>query len=98
MRVAQDRAYQNAQVNSDRQNAKLEHDKALNRVFFICLSLSEAIVSSYLGSKKPGQVSAHGAAEPGDCLRTVQREAPSQRTEIPLPQGVQTAAGIITQG
>ncbi len=31
-RVAQDRAYQNAQANSDKQNAKLEHDKALNRV------------------------------------------------------------------
>lgn len=31
-RVAQDKAYQNAQANSDRQNAKLEHDKALNRV------------------------------------------------------------------
>lgn len=31
-RVAQDKAYQNAQTNSDKQNAKLEHDKALNRV------------------------------------------------------------------
>ncbi|WP_394866126.1 type I restriction endonuclease subunit R [Klebsiella pneumoniae] len=31
-RVARDKAYQNAQVNSDRQNAKLEHDKALHRV------------------------------------------------------------------
>ena len=31
-RVALDRAYQNAQRNSDKQNAKLEHDKALNCV------------------------------------------------------------------
>jgi len=31
-RVAQDRAYQNAQANSDKENARLEHDKALNRV------------------------------------------------------------------
>lgn len=31
-RVAQDKAYQNAQQNSDKQGAKLEHDKALNRV------------------------------------------------------------------
>jgi hypothetical protein len=31
-RVAQDKAYQNAQANSDKQNAKLEHDSALNRV------------------------------------------------------------------
>lgn len=31
-RVAQDKAYQNAQQNSDKQGAKLEHDRALNRV------------------------------------------------------------------
>ena len=30
--MAQDKAYQNAQANSDKQNAKLEHDKALKRV------------------------------------------------------------------
>ena len=37
-RVAQDKAYQNAQANSDKQNAKLEHDKALNRVILELLS------------------------------------------------------------
>lgn len=37
-RVAQDKAYQNAQQNSDKQNAKLEHDKALNRVVLEMLS------------------------------------------------------------
>ena len=31
-RVAADEAYQNAQTNSDRQNARIEHDKALGRV------------------------------------------------------------------
>jgi type I restriction enzyme, R subunit len=31
-RVAQDKAYQNAVRHSDKQNAKLEHDKVLNRV------------------------------------------------------------------
>jgi type I restriction enzyme R subunit len=31
-KVAADRAYQNAQRNSDRQNARIEHDKALQRV------------------------------------------------------------------
>jgi type I restriction enzyme R subunit len=31
-RVSQDRAYQNAIRNSDRQNARIEHDKALGRV------------------------------------------------------------------
>ena len=29
--VAEDRAYQNAKVNSDRQNARIEHDRALER-------------------------------------------------------------------
>ncbi len=37
-RVAQDKAYQNAVLNSDKQNAKLEHDKALNRVVLELLS------------------------------------------------------------
>lgn len=37
-RVAQDKAYKNAQTNSDKQNAKLEHDKALNRVVLELLS------------------------------------------------------------
>lgn len=37
-RVAQDKAYQNAQSNSDKQNAKLEHDKALNRVVLELIS------------------------------------------------------------
>jgi hypothetical protein len=31
-RVAADRAYQNARKNSDKQNARIEHDKALLRV------------------------------------------------------------------
>jgi len=31
-RVAQDKAYKNAQQNSDKQNARIEHDKALVRV------------------------------------------------------------------
>ena len=30
--MAADKAYQNARKNSDRQNARIEHDKALNRV------------------------------------------------------------------
>ena len=31
-RVAADGAYQNAKANSDKQNARIEHDKALGRV------------------------------------------------------------------
>ena len=37
-RVAQDKAYQNAQAHSDKQNAKLEHDNALNRVMLELLA------------------------------------------------------------
>lgn len=31
-KVAADKAYKNAKKNSDKQNAKIEHDKALKRV------------------------------------------------------------------
>lgn len=37
-RVAQDQAYQNAVQHSDKQNARLEHDKALNRVILELLA------------------------------------------------------------
>lgn len=37
-KVAQDTAYQNAQKNSSKQNAKLEHDKALGRVVLAMLA------------------------------------------------------------
>ena len=36
-RVAADSAYQNAQKNSDKQNAKIEHDKALGRVMTVLI-------------------------------------------------------------
>ena len=36
-KVAADTAYQNAKQNSDRQNAKIEHDKALARVMMAVL-------------------------------------------------------------
>jgi type I restriction enzyme R subunit len=32
--VAADKAYRNAQKNNDRQNARIEHDKALVRVMY----------------------------------------------------------------
>lgn len=37
-RVSQDKAYQNALQHSDKQNARLEHDKALNRVILELLA------------------------------------------------------------
>ena len=46
-RVAQDKAYQNAQVNSDKQNAKLEHDRALNRVLLELLSDHTELFKQY---------------------------------------------------
>jgi type I restriction enzyme, R subunit len=36
-RVAADQAYQNAQANSDKQNARIEHDKALGRVMTLLI-------------------------------------------------------------
>ena len=51
-RVAQDKAYQNAQVNSDKQNAKLEHDRALNRVLLELLSDHTELFKQY--SDNPG--------------------------------------------
>ena len=38
MRVAADTAYQNAMLNSDKQNARIEHDRALGRVLVDLLS------------------------------------------------------------
>jgi type I restriction enzyme, R subunit len=37
-KVAADKAYQNAMKNSDRQNARIEHDRALQRVILDLLS------------------------------------------------------------
>lgn len=37
-KVAADKAYQNAMKNSDKQNARIEHDKALQRVIVELLS------------------------------------------------------------
>ncbi|HET8636517.1 MAG TPA: hypothetical protein VFL96_06680, partial [Acidobacteriaceae bacterium] len=37
-KVAADRAYQNAMKNSDKQNARIEHDKALERAVIELLS------------------------------------------------------------
>jgi type I restriction enzyme R subunit len=46
-RVALDKAYQNAQANSDKQNAKLEHDKALNRVVLELLADHTELFKQY---------------------------------------------------
>lgn len=46
-RVAQDKAYQNALANSDKQNAKIEHDKALNRVVLELLSDHTELFKQY---------------------------------------------------
>lgn len=46
-RVALDKAYQNAQAHSDKQNAKLEHDKALNRVVLELLSDHTELFKQY---------------------------------------------------
>ena len=45
-RVAADRAYQNAKQNSDKQNARIEHDKALRRVMTALLQDDTELESS----------------------------------------------------
>ena len=61
-RVAQDKAYQNAQANSDKQNAKLEHDKALNRVVLELISDHTALFSA------ASLLSLEGITVPKYCL------------------------------
>ena len=51
-RVAQDKAYQNAQANSDKQNAKLEHDKVLNRVVLQMLADHTELFKQYSDNAK----------------------------------------------
>ena len=55
-RVSADKAYQNAKQNSDKQNARIEHDKALARVMTAVLkddtelSLSNSWTTSRSGA------------------------------------------------
>ena len=46
-RVAADQAYQNAMANSDKQNARIEHDKALSRVIVDLLSDHTELFKQY---------------------------------------------------
>jgi type I restriction enzyme R subunit len=46
-RVASDRAYQNAKQNSDKQNARIEHDKALGRVMMAVLKDDTELFKQY---------------------------------------------------
>lgn len=46
-RVIEDRAYRNAVVNSDRQNARIEHDKALVRVMRAVLKDDEELLKQF---------------------------------------------------
>ncbi len=49
-RVAQDKAYRNAQANSGKQNARLEHDKALNRVVLELLDDHTELFKQFSGN------------------------------------------------
>jgi type I restriction enzyme R subunit len=46
-KVAADRAYQNAVLNSDKQNARIEHDKALQRVLIEFLADHTELFKQY---------------------------------------------------
>lgn len=50
-RVAADRAYQNARQNSDRQNARIEHDKALARVMTAVLKDDTELFKQFMDNE-----------------------------------------------
>jgi len=53
-RVAADKAYQNAKQNSDKQNARIEHDKALARVMTAVLRTTRSCSSSSWTTRASG--------------------------------------------
>jgi type I restriction enzyme R subunit len=50
-RVAADKAYQNAIKNSDRQNARIEHDKALARVMTAVLKDDTELFKQFMDNE-----------------------------------------------
>jgi len=50
-RVAADAAYQNARINSDRQNARIEHDKALGRVMTAILQDDTELFKQFMDNE-----------------------------------------------
>ena len=50
-RVAADKAYQNAMKNSDKQNAKIEHDKALARVMTAVLKDDTELFKQFMDNE-----------------------------------------------
>jgi type I restriction enzyme, R subunit len=50
-RVAEDAAYQNAKTNSDKQNARIEHDKALARVMTAMLQDDTELFKQFMDNE-----------------------------------------------
>ena len=50
-RVAADSAYKNAQLNSDKQNARIEHDKALARVMTAVLKDDTELFKQFMDNE-----------------------------------------------
>ena len=50
-RVAADTAYQNAKKNSDKQNARIEHDKALQRVMTAVLKDDTELFKQFMDNE-----------------------------------------------
>ena len=50
-RVAEDTAYRNAQKNSDKQNARIEHDKALVRVMTAVMKDDTELFKQYMDNE-----------------------------------------------
>ena len=54
LRVAADKAYQNARQNSDKQNARIEHDKALGRVMTAVLKDDTELFKQFMDNESSG--------------------------------------------
>jgi len=50
--VAEDKAYKNAQKNSDKQNARIEHDNALSRVMYELIQDDNELLKQYMDNKQ----------------------------------------------
>jgi type I restriction enzyme R subunit len=72
-KVAADTAYQNAMQNSDRQNARIEHDKALGRVMMAVLKDDTELFKQFSDNESFNPPGASGGFEAG----VVRRGGPS---------------------
>ena len=93
-KVAGDRAYQNAMANSDQQNARIEHDKALERAMteypgrpqLNCSSSSATTIRSAGGSWRP--TSPLPTTDLNPLLARYDRPCQSRRADVQFAKGM----------